>query len=142
MGECEYDVFVSYRHGGGDEEWVRSVLVPRLAEVGAKVMVDYQSFRLGRPVVKEMERGVESSKFTLAVLSPAYLDSGFTDLENVLAETVGLEQRQEDRLLAVMLEECTPRLGFRARLYLDLTTDRGPASLDRLVATIQEPRDC
>jgi hypothetical protein len=29
-----------------------------------------------------MQRAVEHSRFTLAVFSPDYLDSGFTELEN------------------------------------------------------------
>ncbi len=49
-------------------------------------------FRLGAPLVVEMARAVEQSRYTLAVLSPAYLTSNFAELENVLAEHLGLEQ--------------------------------------------------
>jgi hypothetical protein len=109
-----YDVFVSYRHQDPDGSWVRGVLVERLHAAGLRVFVDYESFRLGAPLVLEMARGVEQSRYTLAVLSPAYLASNFGELENVLAEHLGLELSQR-RLLAVRRVPCRPRLGVLSR---------------------------
>lgn len=117
-----YDVFVSYRHVEPQCSWVRKTLVPALRASGIRIFIDYEDFYIGRPLVLEMARAIEQSRFTLAVLSPAYLDSTFTDLENVLAEHVGLETAA-NRLLLVMREPCVPRLGLRARLWLDLTDD-------------------
>jgi hypothetical protein len=86
-----------------------------------------------------MARGVEQSRYTLAVLSPAYLASNFTELESVLAEHLGLEMSQR-RLLAVRRVPCEPRLGMRARLWLDMTTDEEvDRNLPRLVAALREP---
>jgi hypothetical protein len=118
----EYDVFVSYRQQEPDKTWVRKTLLPHLKGEGLRVCVDYQSFRLGAPLVLEMARAVEHSRYTLAVLSPVYLASSFTDLESVLAEHLGLERSQR-RLLAVLREDCVPRLGIRARMWLDMTED-------------------
>src|SRR4029453_1705788 len=115
-------VFVSYRHHEPDQTWVRDRLVPRLSFEGLRVCLDVESFRLGAPLVLEMGRAVESSTYTLAVLSPAYLESTFTELENVLAEHLGLEQ-SERRLIVVMREFTRPRLGMRARTWLDMTKD-------------------
>jgi hypothetical protein len=117
-----YDVFVSYRQQEPDRTWVRKVLVPRLEERGARACVDYRDFRLGAPLVTEMARAVEQSRYTLAVLSPRYLEGNFTQLESVLAEHLGLE-RSERRLLAIMREPTRPRLGMRARLWLDMVDD-------------------
>jgi len=117
-----YDAFISYRHQEPDRAWVRSTLLPRLRAEGLKVCIDYESFRLGAPLVLEMARAVEQSRYTLAILSPAYLQSNFAELENVLAEHLGLEQSQR-RLLVVRREACRPRLGIRARLMLDMTDD-------------------
>ena len=89
---------------------------------GLRVCIDYRDFRLGAALVLEMARAVEQSRYTLAVLSPAYLESNFTELENVLAEHLGLEKSQR-RLLAILRQPCTPRLGFKARLWLDMTDD-------------------
>ena len=120
--DFDYDAFISYRHQGSDETWVKKVLLPRLEAEGLRVCIDYKCFRLGRTLVKEMERAVEQSRYTIAVLSPSYLESNFTELENVMAEHLGLENSQR-RLLAVMREACEPRLGIRARLWLDMTDD-------------------
>jgi len=138
-GDEAYDVFVSYRHQHPDGPWVRGVLVERLRAAGLRVFVDYDSFRLGAPLVLEMARGVEQSQYTLAVLSPAYLASNFTELENVLAEHLGLELSQR-RLLAVRRVPCEPRLGIRARLWLDMTNDEEVGrNLPRLIAALREP---
>jgi hypothetical protein len=41
---------------------------------------------------------------------------------SLLAEHLGREKSQR-RLLAVLHEDCTPRLGMHARLWLDMTDD-------------------
>ena len=136
-----YDVFVSYRQQEPDKTWVRKTLVPRLKAEGLKVFIDYIDFRLGAPIVTEMERAVIQSRYTVGVLSPNYLKSNFTDLESILAEHIGLEQSQQ-RFVGVMRENCKPRLGIRARYYLDMTDqDEFDAAVDRLVAQFRQPPD-
>jgi len=134
-----YDVFVSYRHTEPDLSWVRKKLVPRLEAEGLCAFVDYKHFKLGAPIVLEMARGVESCRYTLAVLSPQYLESNFTELENVLAEHLGLEN-SERRLIAVMIESCKPRLGMRARLWLNMLNDAEfDANIVTLVNVLRQP---
>jgi hypothetical protein len=118
----EYDVFVSYRQQEPDRGWVRKVLVKRLEALGVRVCVDYRDFRLGAALIKEMERAVVTSRYTLAVLSPLYLASNFTEFENLIAEYLGLEQSRV-RLLMVLREDCVPRLSLRSRLWLDMTDE-------------------
>lgn len=117
-----YDVFVSYRHDPDDAAWVRGQLVPRLRADGFEVCIDHTSFRLGTPIVQEMARAVEESRYTLAVLTPAYLQSSFAELENVLAEHLGLELTQR-RLLCVLRAPTAVPLRMRARAWLDMTDD-------------------
>jgi hypothetical protein len=117
-----YDVFISYRRRDPDRTWVRTRLVPRLGLEGLRVCLDVESFRLGAPLVLEMGRAVESSTYTVAVLTPAYLESTFTELESVLAEHLGLEER-ERRLIVIMREFTRPRLGMRARAWLNMIKD-------------------
>ncbi len=139
--EYVYDVFVSYRQHEPDKSWVRKTLLPRLEAEGLHVCIDYRDFRLGAPLLLEMARAVEQSRYTLAVLSPNYLTSNFTQLENVLAEHLGLEESQR-RLLAIMREDCEPRLGIRARLWLDMTDgDEFETNLARLVHELRQPSD-
>jgi len=136
-----YDVFVSYRHRDPERAWVRDVLLPRLRAERLRVCIDYECFRIGVPLVLEMARAVEQSRYTLAVLTPAYLASTFTELESVLSEHLGLETSAR-RLLAVMREPCRPRLGIRARLWLDMTDDgQVDAALQRLVAELRRPAE-
>jgi hypothetical protein len=133
----QFDVFVSYSHHDPDLTWVRHELVPRLRAADLRVCLDSDSFRLGAPIVLEMGRAVEGSRYTLAVLTPDYLESGFTELESVLAEHLGLEQRRQ-KLLIVMRSLARPRLGFRARLWLDMTRDSEIENqIGRLVETIR-----
>jgi len=144
IGPYRYDLFISYRHDPVDRDWVRGRLVPGLETAGLRVCVDYRDFGLGVPLVLEMGRAVEQSHYTLAVLSPAYLESSFTELENVLAEPQVLGQNvlelREQRLLLVLHQDCKPRLGLRARLWLDMRDpgDFAPA-LARLVAELRSP---
>jgi hypothetical protein len=135
----DFDVFVSYRWCEPDMSWVRRLLVPRLREAGLAVCLDVDSFRLGAPIVLEMGRAVEASRYTLAVVTPAYLEGAFAELESVLAEHLGLEERRR-RLLIVNREPAHARLGIRARLGLDMTDDAEvDAQLDRLVEEIRRP---
>lgn len=137
--DCTFDVFVSYRQREPDLSWVHTKLVPRLEAAGLRPFVDYKHFKLGASLVLEMARGVESCRYTLAVLSPKYLESNFTELENVLAEHLGLEN-SERRLIAVMIEACKPRLGMRARLWLNMMTDEEfDANFETLANALCQP---
>lgn len=133
----KYDLFLSYRQREPDLSWVRRRLLPALEAQGLRVCVDFRDFRLGAPLVTEMARGVEESRYTLAILSPAYVASHFTELENVLAEHLGLEQGQQ-RLLLVDREPTDLRLGLRARLRLDMTSDEAfDSGVDRLAEALR-----
>jgi TIR domain len=89
----------------------------------------------------QMARTVEQGRYTLAVLSPAYLTSNFGELEAIPAEHVGLEQSQR-RLLALLCEPCQPRLGMRAGLWLDMTEDEElEHNVERLVYELRQPPD-
>lgn len=137
----DYDVFVSYRRAEPDLGWVHGRLVPRLRADGLLVCLDDDCFQLGAPLVLEMERAVQTSRYTLAVLTPRYLLSNFTGLESVLAEHLGLE-RTERRLLAVMRERTRPRLGIRARMSLDMTDDAEfEAATTRLCTQLRQDPD-
>jgi hypothetical protein len=136
-----HDVFISYRAHEPDRSWVRETLLPRLRAEGFEVCVDYESFRLGAPLVLEMARAVEQSRYVLAVLSPAYLQHNFTELEIVLAEHLGLEEIQRRLLLAVR-EPSKPPLGMRHRLWVDMTNDEQfDSAIARLVDELHRPAE-
>jgi TIR domain len=118
----QYDVFISYRQREPDMSWVRKKLAPALSARKIRVFIDYRCFRLGAPVLKEMERGVIQSRYTLAVLSPEYLGSNFTEVENLMADHLGLVESRR-RMLAVMFRECDPGIRMSFRLWLDMTDE-------------------
>lgn len=137
-----YDAFISYRHQDPDKTWVRRAFVPALEAAGLRVIVDYRDFGLGELLLKEMERAVQESRWTVAVLSPAYLQGNFTELENVWAEHLG-QKGGESRLVWVVREPCQPNsVRISARLRLDLTTDEEiETGLPRLIAHLKAPAD-
>lgn len=138
-----YDFFVSYRHHDPDKSWVRKTLVPALEAKGLRGLVDYRDFRLGAPLVTEMARAVEESRFTLAVITNLYLQSNFTELENVMAKQLGLENSQV-RLIGILrdpdLDINKIRLDIRASLMLDMADETEFESLiERLAAAVRQP---
>jgi hypothetical protein len=122
MSMFTYDAFISYRQQEPEKSWVRNVLVPNLESEDLKIFVDHRDFRLGANLITEMTNGVEKSRYTIAVLTPSYLKSGFTEFESILAEHLSLEKSQR-RLIVIMREKCKPRLSMRAKLWLDMSND-------------------
>ncbi|MEA5449369.1 TIR domain-containing protein [Leptolyngbya sp. CCNP1308] len=120
----EYDVFISY--STADKAWVRGELLTRLRQAGLKVCIDYEDFRLGAPAIKEIERSAMTSRKTLLVLTPNYLQSGWTEFERYLLQTPDPNNR-ELRLLPMLKEACElpPSIGYLS--YVNFTD---PEELD------------
>ena len=134
-----YDAFISYSHV--DKTWVQERLAPRLEQAGLRICIDERDFGLGKTIVGEMARAVKESCFTLAILSPAYLTSNFTELERVMARHLGLEKSQR-RLLCVMYQTCSPSLDVRAHLWLDMTDNTSfETKVSRLISELQQSTD-
>jgi hypothetical protein len=132
-------VFVSYRQRSPDQEWVRGPLCNALREAGLSAFIDVEQFRLGEPVINEMARGVEESAYTIAVATQTYLQSAFTEFENLISQHLGLEGASH-RLVVVMRETCELPLRLRYKLWLPMTNDAEVAqNLPRLVATLKTP---
>ncbi|MCB9133863.1 MAG: toll/interleukin-1 receptor domain-containing protein [Anaerolineales bacterium] len=145
MISTPYDFFVSYRHKEPDKSWVRKTLVPALEAKGLRALIDYRDFQLGAQLIPEMARAVEESRFTIAVITGLYLQSNFTELENVMAKQLGLEKSQV-RLIGIIrdpeLDISQVRLDIRATLMLDMTDDdEFEALVERLVGAIKNPGD-
>jgi TIR domain len=138
-GSFVYDVFLSYRHQDPDKTWVRKALLPHIDEAGLRACIDFRDFRLGAPLVTEMERAVVQSRYTLAILSPAYLAGPFTEFESVISQHLGLEQSQH-RLLLVVREPCERSLRLRYKIWLELKDEEEFAeNLPRLIQALKQP---
>jgi hypothetical protein len=136
---CAYDAFVSYRRVSPDREWVERALVPKLESLGLRLSLAHRDFRLGSPRIREMERAVEASRYTLAVLSPQYLEGAFEEFETLLAQHQSLEGRAP-RFIPLMRRECRPALGIRTTEWLDVTDAAlEDATLQRLALRLREP---
>lgn len=125
-----YDAYISFADAPADKEWVGKVLVPRLEAAGLRVAVAHDIYELGVPTVKESERVIRASKRTLVVLSDRYLADNAADFDNVLAQTMGIQEGTY-RVLPVVMEpvgkgKLPTRLGMLTAA--DLTD---PARLDK-----------
>lgn len=113
-----YDVFISY--SWKDQAWVRGLLLEHLETHGLRVCIDYRDFVGGAPIVTEMERAVLTSRCTLVVLTPDFVNSRWTKFEEILVFTVarGFEQR---RLIPILKAPCTPPFRIQALTAIDFT---------------------
>jgi len=116
--DYKYDVFISYSHA--DRTWVWDKLLPRLDEAGLRVCIDDRDFEIGVPSLINMERAVDNSRHTLVVLTPAWIESEWTEFESLLAGTADPAGRRR-KLIPLMLKSCKlpPRIAMLT--YADFT---------------------
>ena len=113
----EYDLFVV--HAEADRAWVDGYLKHALGLDPGRVMTP-RDFRLGASVVGEFERGAASSRFTLLVLSPAFLADRWAEFGEGLVSFSAVDEGR-NRLLALTLHPCQAPLRLRFRESLDCT---------------------
>lgn len=135
-----YDAFLSYDRGNAtDRAWVEQVVVPRLEARGLRLCLECRDFRVGWPRIREIERAVAASRYTISVLTPAYLASSFREFESLIAQHQDLETRAA-RFLPLLRQPCHPHIGVRMVFALDLTREAEvDAGLARLARQLREP---
>jgi hypothetical protein len=133
-----YDVFVSYRHQGEDMRFARD-LVAALEGEGYRVAIDERDFPANASFLKEMERAIRQSRFTVAVLSPRYLESGNTEEEAIITRVLDLGDRKR-RLIPLVIEPVTMPVWLYGIVGIDWTK-RDPLvdPFDKLKATLGAP---
>lgn len=132
-----YDAFVSYHGEDPDRAWVEDQLVPTLEAAGLRILLD-RDLAYGAAHLTEMERAVVESRRTIAVLSNTYLAGNFEDVQNVMAQTLGIEAGQY-RLLPLIFDPDVA-LPLRIRMLKPLTRadlERQPQTWQRLIAAIR-----
>ena len=112
-----HDLFIV--HAEADRAWVDGYLKHALGLDPARVLTP-GDFRLGASVVAEFERGVTSSRFTLLVLSPAFLADRWAEFGEGLVSFSAVDEGR-NRLLALTLHPCQAPLRLRFRESLDCT---------------------
>ncbi len=116
--EFDFDVFISY--SSKDKQWVRGELLERIEQAGLKAFIDYRNFTPGAPSIKECERGVVDCRKTLLILTPDYVESGWAEIENIMAQTLDPANR-ELRLIPLLRAECEKPLRIGALTHIDFT---------------------
>lgn len=141
-----YDVFVSYAEKDAqDVDWVWETLLPRLEAAGLQVAISDDVREPGVARVVNIERGIEQSKRTLIVLSPAYLADTMAQFENVMAQTMSIEASRARMIPVIVrpfdLSLLPKRLSPNIVTPADLTQTgrRGEQQWERLVRTLQSP---
>jgi hypothetical protein len=137
-----YDAYVSYVDRDPDAAWVWDSLVPRLGQAGLRVAVSGDSGDPGVPRVVNSERGIRQSKRTVVVLSPTYLADQMANFENVLGQTLSLQEGTH-RLLPVQIAPIDQghlpvRLAMLTTLNL-IHSRRAEREFDRLVEALRTP---
>ncbi|WP_299487634.1 caspase family protein [Acaryochloris sp. IP29b_bin.137] len=140
--DFRYDAYISYIDKEPDAIWVWETLVPRLKNAGLKIAISGDVDEPGVARVVNIERGITQSKRILIVLSENYLADSMAEFENVLAQTMGIQEGNY-RLLPL---KTTPidynRLPIRLSMLamLDLThARRAESEFERLVKALKGP---
>ena len=110
-------VFIS--HAPAEREWVENFLRPALGE---HLTLTPQTFRPGAARVTQIEEAVRNSRYTLVVLSPAYLSDDDSLFSELLATHIDLA-RHGDRLVPVLKERCEIPAHIDYRVRLDCTVE-------------------
>jgi hypothetical protein len=131
------DFFISYTHV--DRSWAEWIAW-QLEAAGYTTVIQAWDFRPGGNFVLDMQRAAAESARTIAVLSPDYLQSGFTAAEWTAAfardptGTQGL-------LLPVRIQDCELRGLLPQIVYIDLVGLEPEAARERLLAGVRWQRE-
>ncbi|MEM7578677.1 MAG: TIR domain-containing protein [Cyanobacteria bacterium P01_A01_bin.80] len=137
-----YDTYISYVDKEPDATWVWNTLLPRLEQAGLRIAVSGDVEIPGVARVVNIEQGISQSKRTIVVLSEAYLADNMAEFENVLGQTMGIQEGSY-RLLPVKIEEIEEnklptRLSMLTTLNL-IHPRRAEREFERLVKALQVP---
>ncbi len=138
-----YDAFLSYRHQEPDRGFAWS-LVKRLEGAGLRVAIDERDFRPEQTFLEEMDRCIRESRFTLAVLSPRYFESGNTWEEAIITKVRDMGERRR-RLIPLILEPVERPVWLYDIVGIAFNNPKGPVDpWEKLLATLAgtepEPR--
>jgi hypothetical protein len=137
-----YDAYISYVDNEPDSTWTWQTLVPRLREAGLRVAVSGDVEEPGVARVVSIERGVRQSKRTVIILSDAYLADNMADFENVLGQTLGIQEGAY-RLLPIKIgpfdqSQLPLRISMLSMLDLE-AVPRREREMERLIKALQGP---
>jgi hypothetical protein len=133
-----YDAFLSYRHSDTDRRFARDIL-QILEDSGYRVAIDERDFRPEESFLDELERCIRQSRYTLAVVSGEYIQSGNCHEEAVVSKVLSMSDRR-NRLIPLIIQ----RVNLPAWMYntvgIDFTaSDPILDPVEKLKATLKVP---
>jgi hypothetical protein len=137
-----YDAYISYVDVEPDATWVWDTLLPQLEKEGLKIAVSGDVEEAGVARVVNIERGMRQAKRTIIVLSETYLRDNMAEFENVLGQTMGIQEGTYRLLPVKSMTLDSSRLPTRLSMLttLDLSHPRrAERELQRLVQSLKSP---
>ena len=133
-----YDVFISYRHNDVDADFARQLLAA-LEGRGYRVAIDERDFPANASFLQEMERCIRESRYTVAVVSAAYLESGNCEEEAIVCKVLDMGDRKR-RLIPFVIEPVAMPAWMYGIVGIDGTkADPLVDPFDQLTATLGPP---
>jgi len=133
-----YDVFISYRRARRDKRFALQLLRD-LEQLGYRVALDERDFDASASFLEEMERCVRNSRFTLAVVSPQYLQSGHCQEEAILCKVLDMGERKR-RLVPLVIQKVEMPAWMFGIVGVDFTnTNPVIPPLEKLVNALGKP---
>jgi tetratricopeptide (TPR) repeat protein len=128
------DFFISYTQA--NRSWAEWIAV-QLEAAGYTTLLQAWDFRPGQDFLHEMQQATSSAGRTIAVLSPAYFGSAFSEAEWRAAfakDPTG----ELGLLVPVRVQECLPPGLLASRVYVDLVDTDEPTAKQRLLAGVDQ----
>jgi hypothetical protein len=133
-----YDALVVAALDERDRAWAMATLVSRLEERGLRICVETRDAELSSVRVREIERLVASSRFTVPVLTPRFSAGRFEELQTFMALHLGVEQGMA-RLIPIVREPCEASLAVRLFVHLDMSRDENVVpGVERLIRRLEQ----
>jgi hypothetical protein len=133
-----YDVFISYRHGGADADVARQLLDSLEAD-GYTVAIDARDFAPNATFLQEMERAIRESRYTIAIISERYLQSGHCEEEAIVTSVLDMADRRR-RLIPLIIQQVEMPAWLFGLVGIDCTKhDALVDPIDKLKATLGAP---
>jgi hypothetical protein len=138
----QYDVYISYVEQEPDTSWVWDVLLPRLERANLRIAVSGDMASPGVARVVNIENGIRQAQRTIIVLSAAYLANYEATFENILGQTMGIQEGTYRLLPIKALPFDSGQLPTRLSMLttLDLAhPHRAEREFERLIQALREP---
>jgi hypothetical protein len=117
-------------------------LLPRLEQFNLRIAVSGDSNNPGVAHVVDIEQGIKQAKRTVVILSDAYLADNVATFENILGQTMGIQEGTYRLLPVKFVAVDSGRLPMRLSMLsiLDLSHPRrAEREFDRLMQALKAP---